>query len=534
MLTRPAIATEATGEALPTASRGDLWARLPRPLSGIRIPAAALALTALATIAGIVLSRWLPHSSVSLAFLLAVVVAAVGLGLRTGLAVALFSFPAYNFFFIPPLFTFTVADPQELFALLVFLAVALLTGSLAGRMREVADDARRQATALQSLNDFAGRLATARDRAGIMAALARQAAETVRGEAVVLTGTTDGLKLSASMPADVRLETADMQLARHSFNSRRVLPATAPGWPGARMEFHPIMASGGAIGVIGLAPADGRRSIGSEDRASLDIMLRHTAIAIERAELETETLQARGEAERERLRSALLSSLSHDLRTPLASILGAATSLRELGAGMAPETQIDLLAAIEEEAQRLSRFVANLLDMTRLEAGDPDLLHDWIDLGDVARLAIARARRIAPGANIAFDCPATVAAVRGDSTLLEHVVFNLLDNAIKFSGPGDPITVTLAAGERSLALSMVDAGRGIPSADLTRILEPFFRVRAGDGDVAGTGLGLAICKRVIEGMGGAIRIDSPVAGARGTRVRVTLPVPPSAGFEERP
>ena len=503
----------------------DVWARLPRPLTGASVIAAALTMTGAATFLGVGLSRMLPQPSVSLVYLVAVVMAAVGLGVRTGLAVAFGSFLAYNFFFIPPVFSFTIADPQEFFALLVFLGVALLTGSLAGRMREVADDARRRATALQSLNEFAGMLSGSRDVQAILDTLATHAAQTVRGEAVVLTKALDELEIKAFSPRPPTMDSLDVQAARRAFRTGEIEHRAAMGWPSAQFEFHPLKTKTAILGVIGLVPGDGERGIRVEDPSSIEIMLQHAAIAIERAQLESDALRARGETERERLRSALLSSLSHDLKTPLASILGAVTSLRELGSAMSAETHADLLAAIEEETRRLSHFVANLLQMTRLESGDLNLLGDWIDLADVVRIAVNRARRIAPGMIITMDCPSMLPALRGDATLVEHVIFNILDNAIKFSRNDQKLDVVLSADERAISITVTDMGSGIPPDALTRIFEPFFRVREGVGEVSGTGLGLTICKRIVDGMGGTIEVQSPVSGANGTRVSVTLPVP---------
>ena len=504
----------------------DLWARLPRPLTGSGVPITALLLTFVATLAGMLLSRAIPQQSISLVYLIAVVLAAVALGIRTGLAVALLSFFAYNFFFIPPIFTFTIADPEEVFALFVFLIVALLTGSLAGRMREVADDARRHAAALQSLNDFAAMLSGLRGASKILDVLAKQAAATVHGEAIVLMRNGEHLETRAFGPRQPVLGSADLQAAHQACRSGDVVHASAPGWPGARMDFYPIVATTGSLGVVGVASSIVRRVLTNEDVVSLQTMVRHAAIAVERTQLESDAAQAREEIERERLRSALLSSLSHDLRTPLATILGSVTSLRELGSQLPSETQADLLAAIEEEARRLTRFVTNLLDMTRLETMNIDILHDWIDVGDIVRTAVTRAARIAPDNNpITLACPPALPAIKGDTTLLEHVVFNLLDNAIKFSNAGQRVDVVVSAAKGMVSVSIADTGRGIPVEAMSRIFEPFYRVKEGDGDVPGTGLGLAICRRVIKGMNGSIDVKSPIVDGRGTSVTIAFPVP---------
>lgn len=510
----------AAGQRLPRYA----WDRLPRPLTGANVVATALALTGLATLLGTAIALVMPHHSVALLYLVAVVVAAVGFGMRTGLAVALGAFLAYNYFFIPPIFSFTIAEPEEVFALIVFLGVALLTGSLAGRMREVADDAQRRASALQSLNDFAAELSASRENSAILAAVAQQAALTVNGGAVVLIASSRELELKAASSEAPAMTSADVQAAQRAYRTGEVEHRAVAGWRGAQFEFYPLKSEAVTLGVVGIAPGTGVRGSGADDWASVESMLHHAAIALERAQLEADALRSRSEIERERLRSALLSSLSHDLKTPLASILGAVTSLRELGPAMTADTRADLLAAIEEETRRLSRFVSNLLQMVRLGGGDLGVLNDWIDLADVVQIAVSRARRLAPEKTIEVTCPSMLPAIKGDATLVESVIFNLLDNAIKFSGQERNIDVVLSTGGGMICVSVTDMGRGIPPEALQWIFEPFYRVAEGDGEVPGTGLSLAICKQVVEGMGGSIVAYSPLSDAGGSRIEVTLPL----------
>lgn len=503
-----------------------LWRRMPRPLAGTRLLAAAGVLIATATLIGKGLSYWLPYQSVTLVYLLFVVFAAVGLGTKSGLASAFLAFLAYNFFFIPPIYTFTIADPQEVFALFVFLAVAMVTGSLSGRMRDAADTAQRQAEALAGLNDFAGQMSGTRNLGAIHRALANQASQTLHGHAVVLTLAGDKPEMVATSPPNVQLDTADWQAAQRCLRSGEITFASAPTWPGARFEFRPIRIDTATVAVIGFAPVDGQRMVPVESEAAMQTLLAHAAIAIERTQLEAEGAAARDATERERIRSTLLSSLSHDLKTPLASILGAASSLRELGTQLPAEAQADLLAAIEEEASRLSQFVANLLDLTRLDTEAPDLKREWIDIADVAQSAVARSRRFYPGSSISLTALPNAQLVRGDAMLMERVVFNLIDNAVKFSASGQPITVEVAVAADTVVLSVRDQGRGIPADQIERVFDKFYRVRDGDRDIQGTGLGLTICKRVVEGMGGTIAAMSPIANGRGTAIVVTLPYPP--------
>jgi two-component system, OmpR family, sensor histidine kinase KdpD len=506
------------------ADAADVWARLPQRLGGASALAAAAGLVALATLTGTGLGHWLPQHSVALVYLLVVVLAAIGLGTWSGLATAFFAFLAYNFYFIPPVYTFTIADPKELFALLVFFAVAVVTGSLAGRMREAADSARQRATALHSLNEFAGRLSASRSIPAILEALAAQCATTIHGDVVVLRAGDDNPELLAAVPADARLEPVDMQAAQRAMRSGEIKFASAQGWPGARYEFRPLKIAEETAVVIGLAPGNGRRMVAGDDEATLLTLIRHSSIAIERTTLEAAGAVARDVAERERIRSALLSSLSHDLKTPLASILGAATSLRELGRDMPAETQADLLAAIEEEARRLTQFVANLLDLTRLDTEKPDLKHEWLDVTDAAQTAVARAKRLFAGSQITLTAPPGSPLVRGDAMLFEHLVFNLIDNAVKFAGVSLPVIVSVASESDAVTLTVIDQGRGIPPDKLKQVFEKFYRVRDGDRDIQGTGLGLTICKRVVEGMDGTIHAESPVTDGKGTRMVVQLPI----------
>lgn len=485
--------------------------------------AAALCTIALATLIGTALAPVVPEQSVPLVFLLAVVLAAVCFGTGTGVSAAVLAFFAFNFFFISPVYTFTVGDPQDLFALVVFLGVAVFTGSLAGRMREEADRARTRAAVLQSLNTYAGTLSGATSLDQALGILAAQVAETVRGSAIVFAGDATDIAIRAEVPAGQDLQPADWQAAQRAHRSGSTIYAPAPGWPGAAYEFRPI---GSSNAVIGIRPPDGRRSLSHDEEAALQIVLQHAAIVIERTRLEKASMTARETAERERMRAALLSSLSHDLRTPLASILGAVTSLRQLGAIMTKETHDDLLAAIEEETERLTHFVSNLLDMTKLETDAIDLMHDWVDPADAVQHATAHARSLFPAHQITLQCPANTPIVRGDATLLEHVIFNLLDNAIKFSDADAAVTVTISFDDVTFTVSVEDSGIGIAPEALPHIFEKFYRARSDDRRAPGTGLGLAICQRVIAGMNGSIDAVSPIAAGRGTRVTVRLPVAP--------
>jgi two-component system sensor histidine kinase KdpD len=297
--------------------------------------------------------------------------------------------------------------------------------------------------------------------------------------------------------------------------------------PNAHFTFRPLMTPRGAVGVIGLRP--GPQGLAAEDERVVEALIDQTTVAIERTLLVGDAARAEAAAESERLRSALLSSISHDLRTPLATILGAVTSLRSLGSKMAAASRDELLAAIEEETRRMSRFVTNLLDMTRIEGPNLEIRRDWVDLADVVRAAAERARAAWPERSVELAVEAGLPLVHGDTALLEQVLFNLLDNAHKYSPPGTPTKVTAARHGPEIVVAVSDEGQGIPASDLERVFDKFYRVKQDDGRGAGVGLGLAICRGIITALGGSISATSPAEVGRGTRITIRLPVPGGDG-----
>jgi two-component system sensor histidine kinase KdpD len=292
--------------------------------------------------------------------------------------------------------------------------------------------------------------------------------------------------------------------------------------PNVRFQFRPLTTTRGVIGVAGVEPKFAEEPFAAQDERTLTSILEQTAIAIDRSLLVNESVKAAALAENEKMRTMLLASLSHDLRTPLASITGAVTSLQQLGDKMPVSDRRDLLSSIEEEAGRLSRFVANLLDMSRIESGALAPRRDFVDVAEVVRAAVARCRKIFPDLTISISLAADLPPIRGDANLLGQVLFNLLDNAHKYGGPaGATIHARCEGGE--VVVTVTDEGPGVKPADLERIFEKFYRGGRPDGRKAGTGLGLAICKGLVEAMGGAIVAQSPAIRKRGTRMILRFP-----------
>jgi two-component system, OmpR family, sensor histidine kinase KdpD len=496
------------------------WRKLTAPIRAAGLIAAPVSV-GVAVIIGKLALHWLNLPSLSMIFLLAVLLCAVNFGLRSAVLAGFLSFLGYNFFFIEPLHTFTVASPHELLALIIFLVVAVVTGGLAGRIRERSDAAQRRIRQTQTLFDFSRKLSGTAGLDDVLWAVASQTAGAVKGQSIVLLANGDDLAIRAAFPPEDTMGPSEWAAARWAMSHGEVAGLESTTLPMAQYRFSPLKTSRGTVGVIGVRP--GEEILTADDHRMLDSLFDQTAIAIERILLVQDANESQAAAESERLRSALLSSLSHDLRTPLASILGAVTSLRSLGEQMPKVARADLLLAIEEEAIRLSNFVANLLDMTRLESGALDLKRDWVDLGDVVRAAAARARTLWPGRTLALSIAPDVPLVRGDSGLLEQVIFNLIDNANKYAPAGEPVAIELMPEGGAAVLTVTDTGPGIPEQDLQRIFAKFYRGVEGDGRRAGTGLGLAIAHGVVNAMGGKIKAESPVAQGRGTRLRVSLP-----------
>ncbi|NLH81374.1 MAG: DUF4118 domain-containing protein, partial [Phyllobacteriaceae bacterium] len=488
--------------------------------------AAAIGAVAASVVVGLGLTRFVDLPNVSMVFLAAVVLSALQFGRLSAFAAALMSFLAYNFFFIDPVYTFTVAKPYELFALVVFLFVATTVGGLAGRVHEQAAAALARARTTRALYEYSRKIAGVATLEPLIWTAVSQIAGAVQGRAVALVAEGGDLHLAGAFPPDVDLGVTEMGAARWAFERGELAGRHSPTLPNAELQFRPLVTATGTVGVVGVAPGDPEVHFSEDAERFLAALTDQTAIAIERIQLGTRATAAAASAESERLRSALLSSISHDLRTPLASILGSVTSLKDFGDRLDEATRKDLLSAIEEETRRLGQFVANLLDMTRLETGNLELATDWVDLSDIVHGAVTRAERLHPGRRIVLADTGAPLVLEGNATLLEQVLFNLIDNAIKFSGEETEIRVGLAGVGRAARIEVEDAGIGIPPDELERVFEKFHRVVAGDGRAAGTGLGLAVCRGVVTAMGGTISAESPIADGHGTRMTVRLPIPP--------
>lgn len=503
------------GEDYPATNAFRYWPRF--LLRNALVPLAAV--TAVTAI-GSGLVDVLAVANVSMLYLAAVIVSALlGNGVAAVIA-ALLSFLAYNFFFIEPRLTLTVARPDEVLALAMFVVVALALGSLTARIKEQARLAKAEAHMADDLFAFSSALSRILVLEPLIQEVVRRIAAVTGRQAVLLLAgedgrlTVKGWSQEIELPAEVMLKAQYLQAQRTGQSGGARL---TDGYEGL------LLVSGvrrlGMIVLVGdIPPADATRA--RRDAAMTD----QAAVAIDRALFARESVAAGLVNESQKLQSALLSSLSHDLRTPLASITGASTTLLELGDRLDETTRRDLITSIAEEGERLNRFVGNLFDMTRIESNALKPKRERLELSEVIGGATRRAQAAHPGLNVDVKLDADARLVTADPILLEQTVFNILDNASKSAGSGRPIAVRAAAGPSVVTLSITDDGPGIAESELERIFDKFYRRAAGDGRAAGTGLGLSIVRGFLAAMGGSVRAESPVHGRRGARFIITLPV----------
>ena len=463
-------------------------------------------MTAACVIAAELLQPYFGEKTVPLIFMMGVLSVAYLFGLGPSILAALASMLCYNFFFLPPIYSFTIADPLNAAALFFFLFTALVVSHLTARVRRQADLARDRAAITSALYGFSKNLASNATLDDLLWASASQIATSLRADVIILLPEANGqLKIASAFPPDDMIDGADLGAATWCFDHGRSAGRGSDTLPGARRLFLPLRTGRGVIGVIGLA--SGRRAdiiLTPDERRLLDALMDQAAVAIERVRLAKDMDDARVTAEAERLRGALLTSLSHDLKTPLASILGAATSLCDYGEKLDAKGRLELAKTIEEEGARMARFVGNLLDMTRLEAGAVELTREPADVSELIGTALQRTEGLLKGFKVNLAIEPNLPLLELDSLLMEQVLVNLLDNAAKYAPPSSTITVRAQRKDGTVRLQIIDEGPGIPEDQLSLIFEKFHRVKNRDLQRAGTGLGLAICRGFVQAMGGTI------------------------------
>lgn len=489
---------------------------------------AAPLLVALATGVGLALDPEVPEAALGMVYLVPIVAAAVGFGPLQGGVAAVLAFLCWNFLFLPPRHTFAITGPQDVLGVIVFALVALLLAGTTGRLGRSVRVAQARMLGLRRLVEFSRRLGVPGDRADVVQAIAEEASRIAGAPSCVLLllpplpgETAPEPVLRAAVPVDAEPDEAAMAAARWAVANRRAAGRGTDTLPSVAWQFRPMRTARGLAGLVGLRAPQGGPLEAEADRA-LDALLDQAGVALERAELMEDRARGEARAETESLRSALLTSLGHDLKTPLTSIRGAIGTLRTAGPALSEATRADLLATAEEEAARLSRWIANILDMVRIEHRQIEPRREPVDLVDAVETAVARATQVR-GGRIAIEAESRPEAPRLDPVLLDQVLANLLDNALKFSSTDGRVAVRVRREGAEAIIAVEDDGPGIDAGDLHRIFDPFFRATRTDRVAAGSGLGLAICRGLVQAMDGRIAAESPIAEARGTRIVIRFP-----------
>jgi two-component system, OmpR family, sensor histidine kinase KdpD len=481
---------------------------------------------AVAIAASHVADRFLPLANLSLIFLMAVLFAAIRFGLWPSVYTALLSFVAYNFFFTEPHHTFIVENRGDVLTVVFFLVVAVIVGNLAARLQAQVEAMRMTARRTANLYDFSRRIAGAASLNDVLWAAVHHVASTLQCHSLVLLPRKgERLEIASGYPPEDQMSSTAWGAAYWAWQHDQ-----AAGWgsgtlPASEWLFLPLRTGRGPQGLLGVAFENAKRQLTPEQRHLLDALVDQVAVALERTNLATDIEEARLLTETERLRSALLSSVSHDLRTPLVSIIGSATGLATCDGALSTSDRAQLVQTILEESERLNRFVQNLLDMTRLGYGALQPNREWVDLREIVGRACKQMARSLASLRIEVRIEDDVPILHVDPILIEQVLVNILDNAGKHSPSGGRVEICATLEGARAMVSVSDEGPGIPAEVRDSVFDVFYRVRAGDKQAAGTGLGLSICRGLVEAHGG--RIEAlPGPGGRGTTIAFWLPVQP--------
>ena len=487
--------------------------------------AGSIALVAAVTLLSEFIRPILSPINLVMFYLAAVVFAAVYLGRGPSMLTALLSVLAFDFFFVPPRFTFAVTDTEYILTFIGLFVVGVVISTLAVRAREQAEAARNREAETASLYSFSRDLAAAVTLDEIVNIVVMHLSENFGRQIMVLLPENGKLGLSGYTPETRRalLDESERAVAIWAFEHGLPAGRDTDTLPAAKVRYLPLKTSRGVVGVLGVQPHDETKHLTAEQRRLMEAFANQAALAIERAQLAGEAQQARLQIETEQLRNSLLSSVSHDLRTPLAAITGAASSLMDDENALGPTARHEMAQTIYEEADRLNRLLRNLLDMTRLESGALQIHKELQPLEEVIGAALSRLEEPLADRVVNIQLPDDLPFVPIDSVLIEQVFINLLENAIKYTPAHSPIDLSASQDGASMAITVADRGPGLPPGDEQRIFEKFYRARApASRNGSGVGLGLTICRGIVEAHGGRIGAENRSGG--GAVFRFTLPI----------
>ena len=483
-----------------------------------------LALLATALAAGLAwaVSSVLALPNISLVFLAAVLLVAVRSSLGPALACAALSFLTYDFLFIPPSFSFSIQREEDVLTLVFFLLMAALTGNLAARQRRQLQALRETQGETRQLLDLSRRLTVATDRQAVFSAAGQHLGDWQGIQICLLERDTEGLLQVASGGPQVFTDN-ERAAAEWAWQHGQAAGHGSDTLPHGRWWWWPLAVDETPLALLGVQPASGE-PLSAQRRRLLTALAEPLAQALARARLGEQLEAARLHGETEQLRSALLASVSHDLRTPLTAMRGSIDSLLALGDAIPPDDRRELLEGTRNEAERLDRYIQNLLDMTRLGHGGLKLARDWVSPGDIVGSALNRLRAVLAPLRVDTEVPAELPLLFVHAALIEQALVNVLENAARFSPINGRLALRVAVQDERLCFAVADQGPGIPVAEREKIFDMFYTAARGDRGGQGTGLGLAICQGMIGAHGGSILVGEGIDG-QGTCITLCLPLP---------
>ncbi len=480
----------------------------------------AVALIAGATGLCALVAPYISPTNLVVIYLLSTVVAAIFLGRGPAILTSILSVVAFDFFFVPPSLTLAVSDTEYILTFFGLLAVSLVISYLTAQVREQADAAQKREAQTAALYELGHDLTAAVGLEAVAKTIIDHIGQIYSREVALFLPEINDLKLYMASQ-DLSVAENELAVANWAFEHGQQAGRGTDTLPDASMHYQPLKTTRGVIGVLGIKPLGINTYLSSDQKRILDAFANQVALAIEGAQLveqahQTELLEAT-----EKLQTALLNSISHDLRTPLVSITGALSSMEEAGPALDEEVRRSLIETAREEADRLNRLVGNLLDITRLEAGAMQLHREACDIQELIGSALEQIGTPLKNRPVKIDISDKLPLVHLDFVLFSRVLVNVIDNALKYSPPAKLIEIKAYVYNQNLEISIADRGEGIPVDNLERIFDKFYRVQRPD-NVSGTGLGLSICKGIVEAHNGNIRAENRRGGGAIFTIRVPL------------
>jgi two-component system sensor histidine kinase KdpD len=474
----------------------------------------------------------LEPTNIAMFYLLAVVVAAVRLGRKPATVTSLLGVLAFDYFFVPPRLTFAVTDSQYLITFAALFTVGIVISTLVTRARERAEAMRVRELQTASLYYLSRDLAAAAEIDMVMKAVVRNVEEALNARVALFLPEGERLDIIAASEG-LTFDTKEQAVADWAFRNRHASGHGTDTLVSSSYIYLPLQTTASVLGVMGVHMEHEIDYLSTENRRLLDAFATQTAMAMERIQFSRQAEQAQILQARENLERALLNSISHDLRTPLASVTGVLSSLKEGGTRLSENARADLIETACGEAERLNRFVGNLLDMTRIEAGAVRLNTEECDVQDLVGCALTALEPRIGKREVSFRMLPIMPLVPMDMVLMIQVLVNLLENSLKYSPSETPIEIIATTDSSWLVIEVADRGAGIPEQDLKRIFDKFYRIPVPEG-AGGTGLGLSICKGIVEAHGGRIRAENRAGGGLIIQIRLPLSGPVTSKLSKAP